>query len=140
MKESKFRVFIKSGDQKIQNHLIGKILKENECVIREEAVYVSEWKRGVWQHRFNYSQAELMQYAGFKDYAGNDAYEGDIIKKDEKTFELCVEYGSFILKSLCGEVCFLNMLGEFSEGCKFCEIIGNIYQNPELLTLEKEKS
>ena len=79
---------------------------------------------------------ELMQCTGLKDQNGVEIYEGDIIKfkglvagsatrQEYKTavIEFVVSRGSYTA----GNNTFGSMLS------KKCEIIGNIYQNPELL-------
>ena len=79
---------------------------------------------------------ELMQYTGIKDKNGKEIYEGDIfkIKYNKKDFMVWVEYSEkyaqFITRC---EENILNdePLGDLNE--KHIEVIGNIYENPELL-------
>ena len=65
-----------------------------------------------------------MQYTGLKDKANQPIYEGDILKMENNN-------------SLVGSVTFKDGCFDFLEkwiGCmKPVEIIGNIYENPELL-------
>lgn len=81
---------------------------------------------------------ECMQYTGLKDKNDKEIYEGDIIKltyADKKTvFECIIKYV---------EDCAYYMLEDIKDSdnldtfCGFSneqfEIIGNIYENPELL-------
>lgn len=71
----------------------------------------------------------IMQYTGLKDKNGKEIYEGDIVKiKDE----LCIveyNYNSFGLKVI-DKTKPYNWV-EFIV-CK-CEVIGNIYENKNLL-------
>ena len=80
----------------------------------------------------------LMQYTGLKDKNGKEVYEGDVIRQssDLCIIESCV--GGFDCQMLVelknggtlrGSVYNFSFLSE-----KYCEIIGNIYENPELLT------
>lgn len=91
----------------------------------------------------------VMQYTGLKDSAGNNIYEGDLLKvlipgtwlKGEDVME--VRFNETEAKF--GYFCFrinryatntndkLMNIGNNLRGA-WCEIIGNIYQNKELLT------
>ena len=80
---------------------------------------------------------ELMQYTGLKDKNKEPIYEGDIVKiingytNGTEYFDLVekVEFkdGSFLL----GNDCFRGIAEDF-------EVIGNIYENPELLEESKD--
>ena len=89
---------------------------------------------------------ELMQYTGLKDENGTEIYEGDIVNN---SFYGNPVYGYNIIEFCNG--CFYGVnlkegrtrLGAEVEGgiwCeKYLEIIGNIYENPELLELGKDE-
>ncbi len=80
----------------------------------------------------------LMQYTGLKDRNGQEIYEGDILqdfhKKTEEPITRVKVYwndGFWDGEPLKGErykTCYA--------GFKRCKVIGNIYENPELLTDE----
>ena len=79
-----------------------------------------------------------LQYTGFKDKDGKEAYFGDLEKFITGIFEICwgTIKGRIFLHSLDdkGTSCFMD--GEMIPKGK---IIGNIYENPELLKKKDEK-
>lgn len=79
----------------------------------------------------DFKNIELMQYTGLNDKNNEEIYEGDIVKFLNGIFEViwCNEKASFILKNKDYKN-FLNFIYENNNGM---EIVGNIYENPELL-------
>ncbi len=79
----------------------------------------------------------LMQFTGLKDKNGKEIYEGDILKCEsvnESDFISKVEFkeGAFIVydeEHLAMDVFYCSAGQDFDS-----EVIGNIYENPELLT------
>lgn len=82
----------------------------------------------------------LMQYTGLKDKNGIEMYEGDILKTNKrvgavewKDLEAC-----YTMTYRDGRVTVYRTLSadegdETGYYCSWCEVIGNIYENPELL-------
>jgi len=65
------------------------------------------------------------QYTGLTDKNGDKIFEGDILKWDEK------EWGKAFSEIVAWDYELLNMRQH--DWPQFCEIIGNIYDSPELL-------
>lgn len=82
---------------------------------------------------------ELMQYVGLKDKNGKKIFEGDIVK-DEKGRLFVIEYkfGGFNLAPLMyfNDEFSWNPLGDMQTAGflqESCEVVGNIWENFELL-------
>ncbi|MBR8464437.1 hypothetical protein KDD93_07650 [Campylobacter sp. faydin G-24] len=81
---------------------------------------------------------EIMQYTGLKDDDDCEIYEGDIIKFHDLGLDRkgVVDFkdGSFIITDDYNEITSLSDLVFVSKRDGFkCFVIGNIYENPELL-------
>ena len=89
------------------------------------------WGAGIsnYMHEFH-----LMQFTGLKDKNGKEIYEGDIVKNFAENFYVIkwfskgFEMGSTKAKGRYW--CTTN------DDWNCCEVIGNIYENPELLEPE----
>lgn len=94
------------------------------------------------------SEEILMQYTGLKDKNGVEIYFGDILQTSNCDEEYDVwdakDYGYTVCKESPHELgvsfnkWYPQPEGDDSIYCiKFCEVIGNIYENPELLAKKK---
>ncbi|BET14723.1 YopX family protein [Fusobacterium vincentii] len=122
MREIKFRAWIKELNE-----------------IRE-VEYINFWKKMIsFPNKFckeyylnaDFDEIELMQYTGLKDIRGKEIYEGDIVTLHNSRYKVIfnTEEARFVLRD-----------DEFEMNIPFTnnnnermEIIGNIYENPELL-------
>jgi len=115
MREIKFRAWDKS------------INKMYKCIgFDEERVFIPNDK---W---IDPQTAILMQYTGLKDKAGCEIYEGDVLGSQKSKFKtLPVEMENGVNCGCCDDYRGWNLSIEDSKKYK---IIGNIYENPELLS------
>ena len=74
----------------------------------------------------------LMQYTGLKDKNGVEIYEGDLIKATgEHPAEVGFRFGTFILRHV--NHTGMNGVSISDVATDRYEVIGNTYENPELL-------
>lgn len=84
----------------------------------------------------DYSQNNIMQCTGLKDKSGKLIYEGDIIyKKGDKTWDKRKMYSKVIFDDMYASFDISNENGchRMPTNSNNIEIIGNIYENQELL-------
>lgn len=119
--------------------------KETKTMIEVSSINFEEHLilGGYWEfgqtESIKFDEIELMQSTGLKDKNGKEIFEGDIV--DYKGREAVVKwhgsYASFIYR-------FVDELQERASdweplflACYHFEVIGNIYENPELLEVEE---
>lgn len=145
MKEIKFRAWDKDNSKMVD------VVSYEKNYETKEGHYDLAWRNAYENENFlTYGmkigeECEVMQYVGLKDKHAKEIYEGDIVKilsyklivyngkHSYNTIDIMlggkerILYG-FYLESLCG-----NWQLDIAVHLDEIEIIGNIYENPELL-------
>lgn len=91
-----------------------------------------ESEKGVFYHEHDSSNLEIMQYTCLKDKNGKEIYEGDIL-------EITTTFHSYPIEVIWGDACWTlgkedtGEYGTLAEWNTTSRVIGNIYENPELL-------
>ena len=140
MREIKFRAWYPFPSQKNK----GKMLSHNRIEIKhtkKKGIPIMQiWLggiRGEDNNIFTFCQnAILMQYTGLKDKNDVEIYEGDMVKLISFIKNDDFEYDEFIVPVVFDEGCFQAKGSGLLAHCIIpnkLEVIGNIYENKELL-------
>ena len=122
--------------------------KKNKKMISVARFDFADWS--VYTHLFGEPidglNCEILQYTGLKDIEGKEIYEGDLIeiKTEKHHFVSEIEWndmvGGFEFQDTQNSWCGLDAIGVFKNGSSiyggFVKVIGNIYENPELLEVK----
>ena len=141
MKEIKFRAWDKKNKKMVQVASYEFIPFSGETVIQWGK---EQYRESCCKSADDYPERlELMQYTGLKDKNGKEICEGDIVRgsKDKVNQVIGFEMGSFFIKwkfkaegKLLGKILKSEM--KYSELWRWydkVEVIGNIYENKELI-------
>ena len=132
MREIKFRAWLKE-DKKMENV---KTMDFTDKTIR--CLKKNEFINAYLLRRVSFDDVELLQYTGLKDKNGKEIYEGDILFFRDENMKYVVVWqdAAFIIKSI--------EIRKYSEKMYWiddveicCEIVGNIYENKNLLEENK---
>ena len=123
MRDIKFRAFDKDLKQ---------ILKVKEIDFEHRIVTLKISKLAI--KKIPFENVELLQYTGLKDKNEKEIFEGDIIVHNNHKFEVVCDSTRFIGldndRSGKGYCCY-------KDGSSSIEVIGNIYESPELLEMSR---
>lgn len=114
-----------------------KTLEDKYWIVYPDPRYMPDWNLPYKMVRTDVERETIGQYTGLKDKNKKEIYEGDIVKfknritNDEDIFTVryCEERASFVLSNKSYNELTINIKGRIL----FVEVIGNIYDNPELL-------
>ena len=95
-----------------------------------------------WSYALSEDKKNLMQYIGRVDMRGKRIFENDIVRTIQLPMTsvptaLCwgvVEYDTDACAYIARPTYGSDFLGSFTIQLQYVEVIGNIYENPELLT------
>lgn len=129
----RYRAWLKTEKRMIETDDLLDIDYENEVVTTQQVYFENGLPDDRDLDNFVFEEIELMQSTGLVDKNGKEIFEGDIVKmsKDvysEPTYYEVVRHrgGAYRLESK-------------QHGCELwlrhadCEVVGNVYENPELL-------
>jgi len=163
MREIKFRAWDKKRKKMIYDYIEDKSMDRDDTYIMIELdgtvhAYDSDdaGKNGLWEHENDNFDLEVMQYTGLKDKNGKEIYEGDIIRDDWlgtaeiRYNDIIAGYWAKLFKrkkyvsmnDIDSEYIDITLLAENvgeKAGKIEQEVIGNIYENPELVKKGKNE-
>lgn len=126
MREIKFRAWVKDRKAIFEVISIDYVSKKVTYIVERTGHLLN-----IRHDKFN--DVELMQYTGIKDKDNKEIYEGDILFESfgERYYKVVFENGSFRaeFKGDFEEYSF-DLIDVVAQGC---EVVGNIYENPELM-------
>ena len=129
----RYRAWVKIGKRMVFSEDILDIDYENKEIVTQQVYFENGLPDDRDIYCYDFDEIELMQSTGLKDKNGKEIFEGDIVKmaKDvysEPTYYEVVRHygGAYRLESK-------------QHGCELwlrhtdCEVVGNVYENKELL-------
>lgn len=129
----KFRVWVKIGKRMVFSDDILAIDYENKEIVTQQVYFESGLAVERDIYCYDFDDIELMQSTGLRDKNGKEVFIGDIVKCTRgcpHEVYLEKEYGGTFIGGM--PAVYLKGLGDGYAWTEDEEIIGNIYENPEL--------
>lgn len=144
MKKPKFRAWFTAGEEMIVASDILAIDFENNELLAQEVYFEKGLAVERDENRYHFDEIELMQSTGRKDTSENEIFAGDILKVTDKNegkdgwFEVVSyneEKAMFVTDEINKnfKVPAAPLYSLFDTGLFIVEIVGNIYENSELV-------
>ncbi|CAG5295166.1 phage protein [Streptococcus pneumoniae] len=160
----RYRAWIKTEKRMFFSDDILAIDYENKEIVTQQVYFESGLAVERDIYCYDFDDIELMQSTGLKDKNGKEIFEGDILKFNDEWNEYCHEgyvdgsvEGVNYVEVVKGEACFEFGKTRYPESSLFIymedehlsfaelvkdkdfgfEIIGNVYENPELLEVNE---
>lgn len=128
MREIKFRAWLKYGKEIVD---VEEIDFMNEVINYIDNDYENNEQEIIGAY---FENIELMQYTELKDKNNKEIYEGDIVKLRANhgigVIKYYDEWGAFVVEYIKPRPLAMLGINYYKEDI---EVLGNIYQNPELL-------
>lgn len=136
MREIKFRAWWKEAKIMVEV----KCLRDNGSIEFFVPVSSGEKKWNELEVLDEPEQYELMQFTGLKDKNGKEIYEGDVVRaKGDVVGSIVFFNGAFMWTD---GACHWQMVDwqieKTAKKCEWAEIIGNRFENPELLKVKED--
>ena len=133
MREIKFRAWSPATKTMYTKVMVGNISDPNSEDYTANAIL----KDGEWVNSDEHDNIEWMQYTELKDANGVEIYEGDVLYHPKQGFRKVIyplndSFAGFGLVSKEG------MKNTLQDSDRLYEVVGNIYENPELLEVSDE--
>ena len=138
MREIKFRAYYEPRDEIHYNAFQVPFFKDGEFFKFRWAAINSDGK----QVALEKDCTTIMQYTGLKDYKNKEIYEGDIVSDGIEKGVVCFDNNYSQFRVSLGEGCSGNIpysQGGSPKGETQYKVIGNIYEDKDLLDTEDEE-
>lgn len=134
----RYRAWIKTEKRMFFSDDILAIDYENKKIVTQQVYFESGLAVERDIYCYDFDDIELMQSTGLKDKNGKEVFIGDIVKCTRGCLHevyLEKEYGGTFIGGM--PAVYLKGFGDGYAWTEYEEIIGNIYENPELLEVNE---